>query len=128
MIVVVAAVIESNDRFLLTRRQRGVHLEGMWEFPGGKLDPGESHQDALRRELREELDVDSDVGELVFEVAHEYPDRVVSLHFYRCTLTGEPRPVLGQEMRWVERSELPALGFPPADADLVRLLTESAAR
>ena len=127
-ITVVAAVIEQHDRFFLTRRQAGAHLEGMWEFPGGKVDAGESHADALRREIREELDADVDVHDLVFEITHEYPDRTIALYFYRCNLNGEPRPLLGQEMRWVPRGELPSLGFPPADAELITLLTSSAAR
>jgi mutator protein MutT len=128
VIVVVAAIIEANNCFLLTRRQPGVHLEGLWEFPGGKIDEGESHEDALRRELHEELDVDVSVRELVFETAHEYPDRTVALYFYRCGLLGDPRPMLGQEMRWVPRGELASLGFPPADAQLITLLTESGAQ
>ena len=122
-ITVVAAVIEQDNRFFLTRRQAGVHLEGMWEFPGGKVDAGESHADALRREIREELDADVDVHDLVFEITHEYPDRKVALYFYRCSLNEEPRPLLGQEMRWVARGELASLGFPPADAELITLLT-----
>jgi len=122
-VIVVAAVIEQDGRFLVTRRQHGVHLAGMWEFPGGKIDPGETHANALRRELREELDTDVDVGELVFDVTHEYPDRAVALYFYRCTLRGAPRPLLGQEMRWVARGELSSLGFPPADEELITLLT-----
>lgn len=125
--IVVAAVIESDDRFLLTRRPRGVHLEGMWEFPGGKLDVDESHADALRRELREELDADAEVKELVLETTHAYPERTITLHFYRCALRGTPRPMLGQEMRWVARAELASLGFPPADAELITLLMASAA-
>ncbi|HEY6361372.1 MAG TPA: 8-oxo-dGTP diphosphatase MutT [Vicinamibacterales bacterium] len=128
MIVVVAAVIEQDDRLFLTRRQAGVHLEGMWEFPGGKVDAGESHVQALHREIREELDADVDVHDLVFETRHEYPDRTISLFFYRCSLRGEPRPRLGQELRWVPRRELASLGFPPADAELITLLTASAAR
>ena len=128
LISVVAAVIEQDDRFFLTRRHAGTHLEGLWEFPGGKVDPGESHPDALRREIREELDADVDVQELLFDITHEYPDRTVALYFYRCSLQGEPRPLLGQEMRWVERGELRSLGFPPADAELITLLSESAAR
>jgi 8-oxo-dGTP diphosphatase len=127
-VIVVAAVIEENGRFLVTRRQHGVHLAGMWEFPGGKIDPGETHDAALRRELREELDADVDVGELVFDVTHEYPDRAVALYFYRCTLRGAPRPLLGQEMRWVTRGELQSLGFPPADEELITLLTKADAR
>jgi mutator protein MutT len=125
VIVVVAAVIEADHRFLVTRRQPGVHLAGMWEFPGGKIDPHESHANALRRELREELDVDVDVGERVFRTVHAYDNRSVELHFYRCSLKGEPRPLLGQHMRWADRDELGTLGFPPADMELIRLLTTS---
>ena len=128
MIAVVAAVIEDRHGFLVTRRQPGTHLAGMWEFPGGKIDPDESHDAALRRELREELGVDAAVGELVHETAHAYPDVTVALYFYRCRLMGEPRPLLGQEMRWVARGELAALGFPPADAELIALLTRSGDR
>jgi len=121
--VVVAAVVEQDGRFLVTRRPHGVHLAGMWEFPGGKIDPGESHSDALRRELREELDTDVDVGELVFQITHDYPDRAIALYFYRCILLGVPRPLLGQQMQWASRSELSSLGFPPADEELITLLT-----
>ena len=118
-IVVTAAIVERDGRFLVTRRQRGVHLEGLWEFPGGKCDPGEPLDACLRRELREELDVAADVGEEVFTTTHTYPERQVELHFMRCTLNGEPRPMLGQEMRWVAREELAALEFPAADAVLI---------
>ena len=128
MIVVVAAIIEQDDRFLLTRRQKGAHLEGLWEFPGGKIDVGETHAEALARELREELDVDVDVGDLRFHTTHDYDDRSVALYFYQCRLRGTPRPLLGQQMGWVARSELAALAFPPADAELIKVLTESAAR
>jgi 8-oxo-dGTP diphosphatase len=123
VIVVVAAVIEEDGRFFLTRRQPGVHLAGMWEFPGGKIDPDEAHADALIREIREELDAEVDVGELVFHTEHAYDDRTIALYFYRCRLSGTPRPLLGQEMRWVPRGELAALGFPPADKELIELLT-----
>ena len=125
MIVVVAAVIEQDGRFFLTRRQPGVHLAGMWEFPGGKIDPDEAHADALKREIREELDAAVAVGELVFQTEHAYDDRTIALYFYRCTLSGTPRALLGQEMRWVPREELPALGFPPADKELIELLTSA---
>ena len=124
-IVVTAAIIERQGAFLVTRRPRGVHLEGCWEFPGGKCEAGESHQDCLRRELLEELDADTLVREEVFRVSHEYADRTVQLHFLRCELLSEPRPLLGQEMRWVAREELHALEFPPADAELIRLLTSA---
>jgi 8-oxo-dGTP diphosphatase len=122
-IIVTAAVIERDDGFLVTRRQQGVHLEGYWEFPGGKCDEGESLTDCLRRELREELGVECRVGDEIFTVTHHYPERSVELHFFRCDLAGDPRPQLGQEMRWVRRDELDQLQFPPADDELIALLT-----
>ena len=124
-IVVVAAVVEENDAFLVTRRPAGVHLAGLWEFPGGKIDPAESHADALSREMREELDADVDVLELVFETTHAYPERTVALYFYRCVLKQRPRPLLGQEMQWVARESLGELAFPPADAELIEILRKS---
>ncbi len=119
LIVVTAAIIERDGRFLVARRPRGVHLEGLWEFPGGKCDPGESLQQCLERELREELGAASRIGAEVMDVAHAYPERVVELHFFRCELLEAPRPLLGQELRWVARDDLAALSFPPADAELI---------
>jgi mutator protein MutT len=127
-IVVVAAVVEENGAFLVTRRPQGVHLAGLWEFPGGKIDPDESHTDALRREMREELDADVDVRDLVYRTTHAYPERTVSLFFYACALRQAPRPLLGQEMRWVKRSELQTLGFPPADEELITILSTDPSR
>jgi 8-oxo-dGTP diphosphatase len=124
-IVVTAAVIERDDAFLVTRRPRGVHLEGCWEFPGGKCDADESHDACLRREIKEELGAAARVGEEILSVTHQYPDRIVELHFLRCELLNEPNPALGQEMRWVNRSELSALPFPPADTELIEMLSAS---
>lgn len=123
-IIVTAAVVEIDGRYLVTRRQQGVHLEGFWEFPGGKCDRDEALKDGLARELLEELDVPSRIGEELLTTTHTYPDRSVELHFFRCELLGEPRPQLGQDMRWVTREELSALEFPPADAELIRILTQ----
>jgi 8-oxo-dGTP diphosphatase len=122
-IVVTAAVVERGGRFLLTRRQEGVHLAGFWEFPGGKCDTGETLKACLRRELREELAVEASVGEEVFSITHAYVDRTVELHFFRCEIAGEPSPQIGQAMRWVPREELPTLEFPPADGELIRTLS-----
>ena len=124
VLVVTAAVIEIDGRFLVTRRQKGVHLEGFWEFPGGKCDKDEPLTVCLARELLEELDVPSRIGEELFTTTHAYPERRVELHFFQCELLGEPRPQLGQEMRWVPRAELSTLEFPPADAELIRILTQ----
>jgi 8-oxo-dGTP diphosphatase len=124
-LVVTAAVVEVDGRFLLTRRQKGVHLEGLWEFPGGKCDKDETLKDCLARELLEELDVASRVGEELLTTTHAYPERSIELHFFRCELLGEPYPQLGQEMRWVPREELAALEFPPADAALIEMLGQA---
>jgi 8-oxo-dGTP diphosphatase len=121
-IVVVAAVIERDDSFLLTLRPDGTHLAGHWEFPGGKVHDDETHQEALRREIFEELDAVAQVGELVHTVTHAYPEKTVQLFFYRCELSGEAKPMIGQEMRWVAKSELSALPFPEADRDLITTL------
>jgi mutator protein MutT len=121
-IVVTAAVVRRGDRYLVTRRQQGVHLEGLWEFPGGKCDAGESLADCLRRELREEIGAEPIVNGELLAVTHQYPDRSVELHFFACELTEEPAPLLGQEMRWVPRFELRSLRFPPADDELIALL------
>jgi mutator protein MutT len=124
-LVVTAAVIEREGRFLVTRRQPGVHLAGAWEFPGGKCDSGESLPVCITRELREELAVEAHVGNEVLTTTHEYEDRRVELHFLRCTISGQPAAQLGQTIRWVSREELLELEFPPADAELIGLLTKS---
>lgn len=120
--VVVAAVIERDGRFLVTLRPDGSHLAGHWEFPGGKCLPHETHQDALRRELLEELDIAGVVHEPVFTITHSYESHAVELHFYRCDFAGTPTPLLGQQMQWVARADLRGLRFPAADAALIELL------
>ena len=122
LVVVTAAVVERDGRYLVTRRLQGTHLEGYWEFPGGKCEPGETHAACLIREIREELACRVHVAEELLSVTHEYPERTVELHFFRCTTDGEPQPQLGQELRWIARQELRTLDFPPADDELIRLL------
>jgi mutator protein MutT len=124
VVLVTAALIERDGRFLLTRRLEGTHLAGTWEFPGGKCEDGESLEHCLVRELKEELDVEASVGEEVFRVRHAYAGRVVQLHFFACEVAGPPRPLLGQQMRWVSRSELRGLPFPEADAALIERLAD----
>jgi 8-oxo-dGTP diphosphatase len=121
-IVVTAAILHQHHRYLITRRQPGVHLAGVWEFPGGKCDAGESLTACLARELREELGIEARVGSELFTTTHEYPDRRVELHFFECSTADEPAPLLGQEMRWVGKDALTELEFPPADAELIQIL------
>jgi 8-oxo-dGTP diphosphatase len=122
-IVVVAAIIERDNAFLLTLRPEGTHLAGHWEFPGGKVHDHETHAEALRREVFEELDALVEVGDLAHTVTHAYPGKTVQLFFYRCGLLGVPKPMIGQEMRWIPKAELKVLPFPEADRELITLLS-----
>ena len=124
-VVVTAAVIERDGRFLVTRRLEGTHLAGLWEFPGGKIHEGESLVEGLSREILEELGTGAIVGDEIFQVTHEYAERSVTLHFFVCSLTSDPRPLLGQQMRWVAREDLRSLEFPPADDRLIDLLQKT---
>jgi 8-oxo-dGTP diphosphatase len=121
-IVVVAAVVERKGEFLVARRLEGTHLGGCWEFPGGKVLPGETYEQALQREIVEELNTGIAALQKIFSTSHAYPERIVDLHFYRGELTGAPRPVLGQELRWISRAEFASLEFPAADAELIAKL------
>jgi 8-oxo-dGTP diphosphatase len=122
-VVVTAAIVERDGRWLVARRLQGTHLEGLWEFPGGKIEPGESLEACLVRELQEELGVASRVLRPRWSTTHDYATKRVELHFFDCEIDGEPKPLLGQELRWVDASELAALPLPEADAGLVDLLT-----
>ena len=124
VIEVVAALIQDGEgRYLITRRRGSSHLAGMWEFPGGKREPGEALEDAMRRELTEELSASFGVGEKVETVRWEYPERTVVIHFYRCRLeSGTIEPLESQAMDWVAPERLRELDFPPADRELIARL------
>ena len=124
-VTVAAAVIERNGAVLVTRRLEGTHLEGHWEFPGGKCEPGETIHECLKRELSEELAVRATPGETLLVTTHAYPEKTVQLLFIACTIEGEPVPQQGQQMQWVARSGLETLQFPEADAALIALLRRS---
>jgi mutator protein MutT len=125
LVVVVAAVIERADQILVTERRPGSHLGGHWEFPGGKVEHGETHVECLQREMREELGVVTEVGPELLSTRFDYPGRTVELHFRQCVLREEPTPMLGQRMEWVPRAQLHARTFPPADRELIDLLVKS---
>jgi len=124
VVEVVAALIQDDQgRYLITRRRGGSHLAGMWEFPGGKREPGESLEAAMRRELTEELSASFSVGERVETVTWEYPERTVVIHFYRCRReSGTLEPRESQAMEWVAPERLKELEFPPADRELISRL------
>jgi len=121
--VAAGLIRDERGRYLVTQRRRGSHLAGLWEFPGGKLEPGEAPAAALRRELTEELSATFTVGDLVETVRWEYPERVVVLHFFDCRLEAGPIvPTENQAMTWVRPDELRDYDFPPADQELIRRL------
>ena len=124
MILVVAAVILRKDEVLVTRRPRGGHMAGKWEFPGGKIEKGETPREALRREIREELGCRIAVGRRILRVNYRYPGKFVRLDFFRCgILEGEPHGREGQRVRWVKRPDLRKLDFPPADREILEHLS-----
>ena len=124
--LVVAGLITSPRGVLLTLRREDQPLPLFWEFPGGKVEPGESPADALRRELAEELGVEVEVGRIWDVLFHAYPEFDVVLLVYQARIVaGEPRPVEVKEVRWVAAGELAALRILPADEALVtRLVNE----
>ena len=121
-LIVAAAVALRDDKVMICQRRPGVHNGLKWEFPGGKLEPGESPEAALARELREELDVEAEVGRVADAVYYRYPDRDVLVLFYLCRLAGEPRRVDCNDIRWVAFEELKAYDFAGADAVFVERL------
>ncbi len=117
---VAAGLIFHDGRLLITQRAAGGHLAGLWEFPGGKREPGESFEACLKRELQEEIAVDVDVLELIESVDHAYPEKCVHLRFFRCRLTaGAPKAIDCADLRWIRREELTDFDFPAADAALI---------
>jgi 8-oxo-dGTP diphosphatase len=123
---VVAAIIRRNGLVLITRRPNNVHLAGLWEFPGGKVEADESLQTALTREIREELGVEIEVLAERFHIQHDYPTRSVELHFFEARIvTGEPKPLDVADIRWVRPGDLDQFDFPEADRELISLLKAS---
>jgi mutator protein MutT len=121
--VVAGLIRDGAGRYLITRRQRGTHLEGLWEFPGGKREAGETLEQSLRRELHEELGAHFAIGDHVETVPWTYPEKTVILHFFQCRVeTGTVEPCEGQQMEWVAPAELHRYDFPPADAGLLARL------
>ena len=119
-IEVSAALIFRSGKLLITQRHANAHLGGLWEFPGGKREADENFEQCLVRELREELGVESSVGEVFEEVTHAYPEKTVRLKFFICRLVrGEPQPLGCGAVKWVKKSELAEYAFPAADARLL---------
>jgi mutator protein MutT len=123
---VAAGLIFREERLLITQRRAGDPLGGLWEFPGGKRHPEESFESCLARELMEEVGIEVEVGPLIEEIRHAYPERQVRLRFFACRwLRHEPRPLACQAVRWIAMSDLDCHAFPAADARLLDRLRTS---
>lgn len=128
VIDVAAGLVFRAGRLLITQRPSGTHLAGLWEFPGGKLQPGESWEAALVRELREEIDFEVFPGGLYEEVVHAYPEKTVRLRFFLCRAgVGEPRAIECAAWAWISRKQLTDYAFPEADARLLHRLASDEA-
>ena len=126
-IEVVAGLVRNGEYVLICRRPMHKARGGQWEFAGGKVEPGETKQQALVREFREELDVELNPGEVILEVTHAYPDLTVHLSLLEATVAaGEPRALEHSEIRWVKTGDIHTFDLCPADRELVRLLHEKA--
>ncbi len=120
---VVAGAIKKNGRYLLGKRPEGGMLGGLWEFPGGKVETGESLQSALARELKEELDIKVDVQDHLATVEHTYTHLSVTLHLFLCKLlSGQPKPLYHSDIKWVFPSQFDRYAFPKANLKFLGLL------
>ncbi|MFM8480619.1 MAG: 8-oxo-dGTP diphosphatase MutT [Gammaproteobacteria bacterium] len=127
LIVVAGALFDHDGRVLIAERPPGKHMAGRWEFPGGKVAADESAEQALRRELREELGIEVEQAEFVMELVHAYPDREVHLRFYVVdSFVGEPRALDGQRLRWLTPAELDHADILEADLPFIRALQQRA--
>ena len=122
-IEVAAALIFDSDRLLIAQRPPGVHLEGLWEFPGGKRELGETYESCLLREIREELGCEVLVGPMLHESEHAYPEKSVRIRFFQCrVVSGMPEPLECAALRWVSQDSLGQFQFPEADMALIEQL------
>ncbi|MBI5776947.1 MAG: 8-oxo-dGTP diphosphatase MutT [Nitrospirae bacterium] len=123
VVQVAAGLIVREGHYLIARRKAGTHLGGLWEFPGGKREEGESLEACLRRELREELGIDVTAPVQFRVIRHEYREKTVELHFFRCAIGGgEVKSLECEEFRWVAPEDLSSYEFPPADRPLIEAL------
>lgn len=126
VVEVAAALIFRSGKLLITQRHAKAHLGGLWEFPGGKREPGETYEECLAREIREELGVEIAVGNCFAAISHEYPEKQVRLKFFLAKLMdGEPQPLDCAAVRWVTKAGLDDLEFPAADKQLLAKLKKN---
>ena len=122
---VVAALIWTGDKFMICQRPAHKARGLLWEFVGGKVEPGETKEQALIRECREELAVTLSVGDVFMDVVHEYPDLTVHLTLFNATIAeGEPQKLEHNDIQWIMPSEIPNYEFCPADKEILAKICE----
>ncbi|NQU13447.1 MAG: 8-oxo-dGTP diphosphatase MutT [Desulfobacteraceae bacterium] len=120
---VTAGLVWDKGRVLIAKRPKGSHLEGLWEFPGGKKEGDERLAECMEREMAEELGIRVRAEEALLTVEHEYPTKTITLHVFNCTsLRGEARALQCQEVRWVDPKDLARFAFPPPDRKVIEAL------
>ena len=125
MVEVVAALIWENDKFMICQRPAHKARGLLWEFVGGKVESGETKEQALIRECREELAVTLSVGEIFMDVVHEYPDLTVHLTLFNATIAGGvPQKLEHNDIQWITPGQIPAYDFCPADEEILNRITE----
>ena len=125
MIEVVAALIWDNDKFMICQRPANKSRGLLWEFVGGKVEQGETKEQALIRECREELAITLSVGDVFMDVVHEYPDLTVHLTLFSATIAeGEPQNLEHNDIRWITPNEIPNYEFCPADEEILARICE----
>lgn len=126
MVDVVAALIWQGDKFMICQRPANKSCALLWEFVGGKTEPGESKEDALIRECREELAIEVSVGDVFTQVIHQYPDILIQLTLFHCTIKdGEPKLLEHNDLQWITPAQIPEFNFCPADKDILALIRQT---
>lgn len=127
MTEVVAALVWDNSRFMICQRPAHKSNALLWEFVGGKLEKGETKQEALIRECREELDITVEVGEEFYDVVHQYPDILVHLTIFNASIAeGTPKLLEHNDLKWILPEEIPQYNFCPADDDILEVIMHNA--
>lgn len=124
----VAVIYDTAGKILIDRRKPEGEMGGLWEFPGGKIEPGETIEECIKREVKEELEIKISVGDRLTTITHDYQNFTVTLYVHLCKhLSGNPQPIECDEIHWVEVSTMNQYQFPQANTEIINLLQQGGA-